>query len=76
MPTKAQFARYDRDSVMLDKLHDCDPDNWTVRVQSPGFGPPDYVGSSRWVCAECQAMVAESVTRCYGGYEIKQRGER
>jgi len=73
--TKAQWAKYERARTALDKVHDCNPDRWTVRVSTVGFEAPHYVGASTWVCDACQPLVEEMFTTAFGGRVVKQRGE-
>ena len=75
-PTRALMRQYRRGIAALDSIHRCEYDKLTVHIYTPGFVPPDYVGSSMWVCDECRPMVASIMTRCYGGYVIKERGIR
>lgn len=51
----------------IEKIHDCDPDNWTTRVSTPGFEPTYMgVGSSTWTCDSCSGMVVEAFTKACG----------
>ena len=73
LPTSKQFGAVGKAWDRIGKIHDCQPARWTTMVSTPGWGEPEYIGSSTWCCDVCAPMYAEAVTRVCGAVQTKVR---
>lgn len=74
--TQAAWKRWDRACAAVDKMHDCSPETWVHRVETPGFAPTGGIGASRWTCPTCEGLFVEIFTKHLGGAQLKKAGER
>lgn len=66
--TEKQINAADKALDKIQKIHECDWENRSTRISTPGFEESGYqgIGVSTWACDVCAPMIVDAFTKICG----------